>query len=130
MQGAESDSDALGISDRYQLVTHVDLMVWAPAPSTRPAAGETRPDETSRSGRPRPNGGRSLTGPRRRPRPLPIALHIEKAFKTPGQTQPPSSFKRIPGQTAGEPLTRLYTDTARRDRNRTVAVAVAVSSCS
>ncbi|GGZ81629.1 hypothetical protein ACH5AJ_15165 [Streptomyces rochei] len=54
-----------------------------------------------------------------------VALHIEKAFKTPGQTQPPSSTKKIPGQTADEPLTRLYTDTARRDRNR----AVAVSNC-
>ncbi|NWF31309.1 hypothetical protein HW130_34705 [Streptomyces sp. PKU-EA00015] len=54
-----------------------------------------------------------------------VALHIEKAFKTPGQTQPPSSTKKVPGQTTDEPLTRLYVDSARRDRNR----AIAVSNC-
>ncbi|MFJ8602294.1 NucA/NucB deoxyribonuclease domain-containing protein [Streptomyces shenzhenensis] len=52
-----------------------------------------------------------------------VALHIDKAYRTPGQTQPPSSTKKIPGQTTDEPLTRLYADTARRDRNRSVAVS-------
>jgi hypothetical protein len=52
-----------------------------------------------------------------------VALHIEKGFKTPGQTQPPSTTKNLPGQNADEPLTRLYGDTVRRDRNRSVAVS-------
>lgn len=52
-----------------------------------------------------------------------VALHIEKGFKTPGLTQPPSATKDLPGQSADEPLTRLYTDTTRRDRNRSIAVS-------
>ncbi|MDI3409268.1 NucA/NucB deoxyribonuclease domain-containing protein [Streptomyces cavernicola] len=55
-----------------------------------------------------------------------VALHIEKAFKTPGQTQPPSSQKKVPGQTTDAPLTRLYTDSVRRERNRSVAISACV----
>ncbi|MEW1700101.1 NucA/NucB deoxyribonuclease domain-containing protein [Streptomyces sp. NPDC093249] len=55
-----------------------------------------------------------------------VALHIEKAYLTPGQTQPPSSTKKIPGQSTDEYLTRLYNDNARRDRNRSVAVSTCV----
>ncbi|TXL83297.1 hypothetical protein EW053_37370, partial [Streptomyces sp. IB2014 016-6] len=51
-----------------------------------------------------------------------VALHIEKAFKTPGLTQPPSSTKNVPGQTTAAPLTRLYQDRKRRDDNRAQAV--------
>ncbi|MFE3121364.1 NucA/NucB deoxyribonuclease domain-containing protein [Streptomyces niveus] len=51
-----------------------------------------------------------------------VALHIEKAFKTPGLTQPPSSTKKVPGQTTDAPLTRLYQDRKRRDDNRAQAV--------
>ncbi|WP_282790873.1 hypothetical protein [Streptomyces sp. CC224B] len=46
-----------------------------------------------------------------------VAKHIEKAFKRPGQTQPPYSGKRLPGQDADEPLTRLYRDRARMKEN-------------
>ncbi|MFD7517734.1 hypothetical protein ACFV85_23360 [Streptomyces niveus] len=51
-----------------------------------------------------------------------VALNIEKAFKTPGLTQPPSSTKKVPGQTTGALLTRLCQDRKRRDDNRAQAV--------
>ncbi|MFJ2819406.1 hypothetical protein [Streptomyces sp. NPDC087294] len=51
-----------------------------------------------------------------------VALHIKKAFTKPGSTQPPSSKKHVPGQTADAPLTRLYSDTKRRDQNRNRSV--------
>ncbi|WP_432112646.1 NucA/NucB deoxyribonuclease domain-containing protein [Streptomyces sp. S1] len=55
-----------------------------------------------------------------------VALHIEKAFKTPGQTQPPSPTKKVPGQSTDDVLYRLYTDSNRRTRNRAVAVSACV----
>lgn len=51
-----------------------------------------------------------------------VAKHIQKAFTKPTQTQPPLATKRLAGQNADEPLTRLYTDTERRGKNRTRAV--------
>ncbi|MFE2376051.1 hypothetical protein [Streptomyces sp. NPDC059398] len=51
-----------------------------------------------------------------------VALHIEKAFKTPNLTKPPSSTKKVPGKTTDAPLTRLYTDTKRREANRSEAI--------
>lgn len=51
-----------------------------------------------------------------------VALHIKKGFTQPGQTKPPFSRKRLPGQTADSPLTRLYYDAARRKKNRSRSV--------
>ncbi|MFK8909815.1 NucA/NucB deoxyribonuclease domain-containing protein [Streptomyces sp. YS-3] len=47
-----------------------------------------------------------------------VARHIEKAFTNPGSTVPPSATKKVPGQNPGDPLTRLYTDSKRREENR------------
>ncbi|WP_345571666.1 NucA/NucB deoxyribonuclease domain-containing protein [Streptomyces plumbiresistens] len=46
------------------------------------------------------------------------ALHIKKAFTTPHLTLPPLATKRLAGQTADDPLTRLFHDTKRRQQNR------------
>ncbi|MFD9484632.1 hypothetical protein ACFWBX_11625 [Streptomyces sp. NPDC059991] len=46
-----------------------------------------------------------------------VARHIEKAFTNPGQTVPPNAQKKVPGQTPGDPLYRLYNDTKRREAN-------------
>lgn len=51
-----------------------------------------------------------------------VALHIQKAFTTPGKTQPPMALKDVPGQSADAPLTRLYWDTKRREQNRNRSV--------
>ncbi|MGW6079248.1 NucA/NucB deoxyribonuclease domain-containing protein [Streptomyces sp. NPDC055186] len=51
-----------------------------------------------------------------------VALHIQKAFTTPGLTQPPMARKDVPGKSASAPLTRLYWDTRRRDLNRNRSV--------
>ncbi|BCM71202.1 hypothetical protein EASAB2608_06536 [Streptomyces sp. EAS-AB2608] len=51
-----------------------------------------------------------------------VAAHIKKAFTKPGQTQPPFSRKKVPGQNPDAPLTRLYHDTTRRKKNRSRAV--------
>ncbi|MGW0538109.1 hypothetical protein [Streptomyces sp. NPDC003032] len=51
-----------------------------------------------------------------------VAKHIKLGYTNPGQTQPPFSRKRLPGNQADEPLTRLYKDTARRKENRNTAV--------
>ncbi|GAA0629083.1 NucA/NucB deoxyribonuclease domain-containing protein [Streptomyces crystallinus] len=46
-----------------------------------------------------------------------VARHIEKVFTNPGSTVPPSATKKVPGQTPGDPLSRLYNDTKRREAN-------------
>ncbi|MFH8378880.1 hypothetical protein ACH4A7_35765 [Streptomyces cyaneofuscatus] len=51
------------------------------------------------------------------------AAHIKKAFTTPKATKPPNGDKKVAGQSAKEPLHRLYLDTARRKENRSKAVA-------
>jgi hypothetical protein len=50
------------------------------------------------------------------------ALHIKKAYTTPHLTMPPLATKRLAGQTADEPLTRLYHDSTRRKANRVKSV--------
>lgn len=51
-----------------------------------------------------------------------VALHIKKAYATPQLTLPPLATKKLAGQVADEPLTRLYLDTERRRKNRSRAV--------
>ncbi|MGW7210024.1 NucA/NucB deoxyribonuclease domain-containing protein [Streptomyces sp. NPDC054837] len=51
-----------------------------------------------------------------------VALHIKKAYTTPHRTRPTLATKRLAGQFAEEPLTRLYHDTARRKKNRSRSV--------
>lgn len=51
-----------------------------------------------------------------------VALHIQKAFATPGMTQPPMARKDLPGKGPDPALTRLYWDTKRRDLNRNRSV--------
>ncbi|WP_125264468.1 hypothetical protein [Streptomyces alboflavus] len=51
-----------------------------------------------------------------------VAKHIKLAYTNPGRTQPPFSGKRLAGNKADEPLTRLYKDMARRKENRNTAV--------
>jgi hypothetical protein len=46
-----------------------------------------------------------------------VAVHIQKAFTKPSSTLPPSTKKHFPGQTADDPLTRLYWDSKRRKEN-------------
>ncbi|MEW1872774.1 hypothetical protein AB0420_32565 [Streptomyces caelestis] len=51
-----------------------------------------------------------------------VALHIQKAFTTPGMTQPPMAKKDVPGKSPDPGLTRLYWDTKRREENRNRSV--------
>ncbi|MGV9993482.1 NucA/NucB deoxyribonuclease domain-containing protein [Streptomyces sp. NPDC003374] len=51
-----------------------------------------------------------------------VASHIKKAYTKPGQTKPPFSKKTLPGGTPSSPLTRLYWDDKRREKNRNRAV--------
>ncbi|MGW7207604.1 NucA/NucB deoxyribonuclease domain-containing protein [Streptomyces sp. NPDC054837] len=51
------------------------------------------------------------------------AQHIKDAYEKPGTTKPDNASKNIPGQTADRPLTRLYSDTSRRNANRRAAIA-------
>ena len=51
-----------------------------------------------------------------------VALHIQKAFTTPGMTQPPMAKKDLPGKGPEPALTRLYWDTKRRELNRNRSV--------
>lgn len=51
-----------------------------------------------------------------------VAKHIKLGYTNPGRTKPPFSRKRLPGNKADEPLTRLYKDTARRKENRNTAI--------
>ncbi|WP_420902990.1 NucA/NucB deoxyribonuclease domain-containing protein, partial [Streptomyces hirsutus] len=51
-----------------------------------------------------------------------VALHIKKAFTTPHLTMPPLATKRLAGQHTDEPLTRLYHDSERRNKNRSRAL--------
>ncbi|MGX1885781.1 NucA/NucB deoxyribonuclease domain-containing protein [Streptomyces sp. NPDC055287] len=51
-----------------------------------------------------------------------VALHIKKAYASPGATKPPNALKKIPGQNAKTPLHRLYLDERRRKDNRARAV--------
>ncbi|MEV0370538.1 hypothetical protein AB0I10_12010 [Streptomyces sp. NPDC050636] len=52
-----------------------------------------------------------------------VADHIKKAYTDPKSTKPTNPAKRLPGQSGKEPLHRIFRDTKRHDRNRTVAVA-------
>ncbi|MFI1769595.1 hypothetical protein ACH41H_47455 [Streptomyces sp. NPDC020800] len=51
-----------------------------------------------------------------------VASHIKKAYTNPGQTKPPFSRKKLPGETPSSPLARLYWDDKRREKNRSRAV--------
>ncbi|MFK0120091.1 hypothetical protein [Streptomyces sp. NPDC090994] len=57
-----------------------------------------------------------------------VALHIQQALNNPEQTTPVWSGKDLPGASSSEPLTRLYNDTKRRERNRSRALWNCVSS--
>ncbi|MEW2400283.1 hypothetical protein [Streptomyces sp. NPDC046862] len=51
-----------------------------------------------------------------------VAAHIKKAFTKPGETVPLFSRKQVAGQNTDEALTRLYSDTERRKKNRNRSV--------
>ncbi|MFF9870528.1 NucA/NucB deoxyribonuclease domain-containing protein [Streptomyces sp. NPDC013953] len=51
-----------------------------------------------------------------------VALHIQKAFTSPKATKPPNGDKKVAGQSASDPLHRLYLDEKRRKDNRARAV--------
>ncbi|MGW0694898.1 NucA/NucB deoxyribonuclease domain-containing protein [Streptomyces sp. NPDC002738] len=51
-----------------------------------------------------------------------VAEHIKKAYSAPASTKPVSSAKKIPGQSASNPLNRLFRDTDRRKKNRSQAI--------
>ncbi|MGI5479456.1 NucA/NucB deoxyribonuclease domain-containing protein [Streptomyces lavendofoliae] len=51
-----------------------------------------------------------------------VALHIQKAFTSPKATKPPNGDKKVAGQSAADPLHRLYLDEKRRKDNRARAV--------
>ncbi|MFE6684282.1 hypothetical protein [Streptomyces sp. NPDC057729] len=51
-----------------------------------------------------------------------VADHIKLAFTNPKATKPLNALKDVPGDTIDQPLTRLYLDKKRHDRNRAVAV--------
>ncbi|MER5747110.1 hypothetical protein ABT097_28050 [Streptomyces sp. NPDC002225] len=53
-----------------------------------------------------------------------VADHIKKAYSSPGATKPVNSAKKIPGQSASDPLNRLFRDTDRRKKNRSEAIKV------
>ncbi|WP_328934943.1 MULTISPECIES: NucA/NucB deoxyribonuclease domain-containing protein [unclassified Streptomyces] len=49
------------------------------------------------------------------------AQHIQQAFTSPQTTYPANPAKDVPGDSADQPLHRLYYDTARREANRNAA---------
>ncbi|MEU6825447.1 hypothetical protein ABZ921_32930 [Streptomyces atriruber] len=51
-----------------------------------------------------------------------VAKHIKLAYTNPGATKPPYGDKKLPGNSANAPLTRLYKDSTRRDENRNRAI--------
>ncbi|MFD9075859.1 NucA/NucB deoxyribonuclease domain-containing protein [Streptomyces lasiicapitis] len=51
-----------------------------------------------------------------------VAKHIKLAYTHPGRTQPPFHGKRLAGNKADEPLTRLYKDATRRKENRNTSI--------
>ncbi|MGQ4486481.1 NucA/NucB deoxyribonuclease domain-containing protein [Streptomyces sp. 372A] len=47
-----------------------------------------------------------------------VALHIQKAFTTPGSTLPKNAAKKVAGQSAGDPLHRLQKGLGQTNKNR------------
>ncbi|MFC5252216.1 NucA/NucB deoxyribonuclease domain-containing protein [Streptomyces nigrescens] len=52
-----------------------------------------------------------------------VAQHIKTAYTQPSRTKPTNPGKRVAGQDPDHPLHRLFADTVRRDRNRTLSIA-------
>lgn len=51
-----------------------------------------------------------------------VADHIKLAFTNPKATKPLNALKVVPGDSAAQPLSRLYLDKKRAARNRSAAI--------